>query len=140
MRNFGGRNARNMVEQFYSIARLTTGQLREFWSAYRSRGRVDFEYHRLMHGVRPPELADDIVLSNIHAENPHNYFVFMLGVEDEEDGVMIGFGLTNYPDFGAYLHLDGSLLDEIVKRYGLKATTTGIDRPLWALGEDVTLN
>jgi len=129
-----------MVEQFYSIEHLTTEQLRELWSSYRSRGWVDFEYHKLMHGVKPPELAGSEVLANIHAENPHNYFVFMLGIEDEEDGVMIGFGLTNNPDFGAYLHLDGSLLDEIVKKYGLKATTTGIDRPLPEWGKNITLN
>jgi hypothetical protein len=35
---------------------------------------------------------------------------------------MIGFGLTDYPSFGAYLHLDESLLDEIVEKYELKAT------------------
>jgi len=123
-----------MVEQFYSIEQLTTEQLRELFSSYRSRGWVDFEYHKLMHGVRPPKLADEVILANIHAENPHNYFVFMLGIEDEEDGVMIGFGLTNYPDFGAYLHLDESLLDEIVKKYGLKVTRTGIEQPLWEVG------
>jgi hypothetical protein len=120
-----------MVEQFYSIGHLTTERLRELFTTYRSRGWVDFEYHRLMHGVVPPELADDEVVANIHAENPHNYFVFMLGIEDEQDGVMIGFGLTNHPDFGAYLHLDESLLDEIVEKYALKPTRTTTERPLW---------
>jgi hypothetical protein len=60
----------------------------------------------------------------------------MLGVEDEPDGVMIGFGLVNHPDFGAYLHLDESLLDEIVKRYDLKVTSTNADVPLWAFGKE----
>ena len=129
-----------MVEQFYSIEHLTTEQLRELFSSYRSRGWVDFEYHKLMYGVAPPELADDEIATNIHAENPHNYFVFMLGMEGEQDGVMISFGLTNHSDFGAYLHLDASLLDEIVKKYGLKVTGTDTDRPLCEWGEDATLN
>lgn len=61
----------------------------------------------------------------MHGANPHNYFVFMQGMEDEEDGIMIGFGLTDYPSFGAYLHLNEILLDEIVQKYALKATESG---------------
>lgn len=53
-----------------------------------------------------------------------NMFVFMLRHEDEQDGIMIGFGLTEHPAFGAYLHLDKSLLDEIVEKYNLKIKTT----------------
>ena len=130
-----------MVEQFYSIEHLTTEQLRELFSSYRSRGWVDFEYHKLMYGVAPPELADDEIIANIRAENPHNYFVFMLGMEGEQNGGMIGLGLTNHPDYGAYLHLDANLLDEIVKKYGLKATATNAEQPLWALNNgDTTSN
>lgn len=141
MSNFGNYNNLCMaIEQFYSIEHLTTEQLRELWSSYRDRGWVDFEYHKLMYGVKPPELVDDVILSNIHAENLHNYFVYMQGIEDEQDGVMIGFGLTNYPDFGAYLHLDESLLDGIVKKYGLKVKATNTDRPLSEWGKDITLN
>jgi hypothetical protein len=40
---------------------------------------------------------------------------------------MIGFGLTDYPSFGVYLHLDEGLLDEIVKIYELKPTDMGMD-------------
>ena len=58
--------------------------------------------------------------------NPHNYFVFMQGMEDEKDGIMIGFGLTDYPSFGAFLHLDESLLDEVVAKYRLKPTNVGV--------------
>ncbi|MDD4438644.1 MAG: hypothetical protein PHS04_11500 [Tissierellia bacterium] len=48
-------------------------------------------------------------------------------MEDEKDGIMIGFGLTDYPSFGVYLHLDEGLLDEIVKIYELKPTDMGMD-------------
>lgn len=115
-----------MIEQFYNIDHLSTGQLRELFSTYRKQGWVDYEYYKLMpDGVIPPELSDEEIMFNMDASNPHNYFVFMLGMEDEKDGVMIGFGLTEYPSFGAYLHLDERLLDEIVKKYGLKAKESG---------------
>lgn len=39
---------------------------------------------------------------------------------------MIGFGLTDYRSFGAYLHLNEILLDEIVEKYELKATNVGV--------------
>ncbi|WP_163307672.1 hypothetical protein [Dysgonomonas sp. 521] len=42
---------------------------------------------------------------------------------------MIGFGLTDYPSFGIYLHLDESLQDEIVNKYNLKPTNMGMDFP-----------
>lgn len=44
---------------------------------------------------------------------------------------MIGFGLTDYPSFGIFLHLDESLLDEIVNKYKLKATNVGVDYSLF---------
>jgi len=117
-----------MIEQFYSIGHLSTEQLRELFSSYRSRGWVDYDYYKLMiEGVTPPQLSDEEILFNMDAADPHNYFVFMQGMEDEKDGIMIGFGLTEYPSFGAYLHLDESLLDEIVEKYKLKPTNTGVD-------------
>ncbi len=39
---------------------------------------------------------------------------------------MIGFGLTDYPSFGIFLHLD-----EIVNKYKLKATNVGVDYSLF---------
>ena len=112
-----------MVEQFYSIKHLTTEQLRELFSSYRNRGWVDYDYYQLMpEGVTPPKLSDEEIMFNMDGANPHNYFVFMRGLEDEKDGIMVGFGLTDHPSFGAYLHLDESLLDEVVKKYGLKAS------------------
>ena len=130
-----------MIEQFYSIKHLSTGQLRELFSFYRKRGWVDYDYYKLMpEGVTPPEFTDEEIMFNMDGSNPHNYFVFMQGMEDEEDGIMIGFGLTDYPSFGAYLHLDESLLDEIVKRYKLKPTNVGVDYSWLAGGRDGCLN
>ena len=117
-----------MIEQFYSIKHLTTEQLRELFSSYRNRGWVDYDFYKLMpEGVTPPKLSDEEIMFNMDEVNPHNYFVFMQGMEDEKDGIMIGFGLTDYPSFGAFLHLDESLLDEIVAKYGLKPTNMGVD-------------
>ncbi|MDD3062974.1 MAG: hypothetical protein PHG27_07240 [Massilibacteroides sp.] len=117
-----------MIEQFYSIKHLSTEQLRELFSSYRSQGWVDYDYYKLMpEGVTPPQLTDEEILFNMDGTNTHNYFVFMQGMEDEKDGIMIGFGLTDYPLLGAFLHLDESLLDEIVNKYGLKATNAGVD-------------
>jgi hypothetical protein len=109
-----------MTEVFYQIEELTTEQLRELFSAYRSRGWVDFDYYSLMpEELTPPELPDELLLRNIDGRNQMNMFVFMLDHPDEQDGIMVGFGLTEYPSFGAYLHLGAELLDEIVTKYGL---------------------
>ncbi len=117
-----------MIEQFYSIKHLSTEQLRELFSSYRNQGWVDYDYYKLMpKGVTPPELSDEEIMFNMDEANPHNYFVFMQGMEDEKDGIMIGFGLTDYPSFGAYLHLDEGLLDEIVEKYKLMPTNAGVD-------------
>jgi hypothetical protein len=43
----------------------------------------------------------------------------MQGLEDEEDGIMFGFGLSYYNDFAVYLHLPTELLDELVQKYSL---------------------
>ena len=110
-----------MIEQFYSIKHLSTEQLRELFSTYRERGWVDYDYYKLMpEGVTPPELSDEEILFNMDGADPHNYFVFMQGMEDEKDGIMIGFGLTDHPSFGVYLHLGTELLGEVVRKYGLK--------------------
>lgn len=130
-----------MIEQFYSIKHLSTGQLRELFSCYRNRGWVDYDYYKLMpEGVTPPELMDEEIMFNMDGANPHNYFVFMQGMEDEKDGIMIGFGLTDYPSFGAFLHLDESLLDEILKKYGLKANDTEVDFTFLSGNADKYLN
>ena len=109
-----------MVERAYSLKHLSTEQLREMYYTYRPLGWIEGDYYELKpEGVNPPELSDEEIILNLDADNEKNYFVFMLGVEDEEDGVMIGFGLTNYQDFGIYLHLPPQLLDELVEKYSL---------------------
>ena len=112
------------MERFYSIEHLSTGELKELFSSYRDGGWVDFDFYNLQaEGVTPPMLHEEI-LRNINAANKHNYFVYMLDHEGEKDGIMIGFGLSEYPTFAAYLHLDKSLLDEIVAKYNLKIKPT----------------
>lgn len=113
------------MERFYSIEHLSTGELKELFSSYRDGGWVDFDYYSLQpEGVTPPILPDEEILRNINAGNGHNYFVYMIDHEDEQDGIMIGFGLTEYPQFAAYLHLDKSLLNEIVEKYSLEIKIT----------------
>ena len=85
------------MERFYSIEHLSTTQLRELFSTYRDGGWVDFDYYKLMpEGVTPPQLPDELILHNINGGNEMNMLVFMLDHEDEQDGIMIGFGLTEY--------------------------------------------
>jgi hypothetical protein len=112
----------NMVERFYCIGHLSTEQLRELFRIFHSRGWFEGEYHELKPpGVKPPELPVAEILLNIEAGNEHNYCVFMLDHEDEEDGVMIGLGMAYHPDFSVYLHLPPELLDVIVEKYALPA-------------------
>jgi hypothetical protein len=121
-----------MTECFYSINHLSTERLRELYRTYRSRGWVDFDYYKLMPaGVHPPELSDAEILLNIDAEVEKNYFVLMLDHEDEEDGVMIGFGMSYYPDFGAYLHLPPELLNELAEKYALHVYREAKDCHSW---------
>jgi hypothetical protein len=111
---------KTMTERFYTIKHLSTAQLRELYSAYRKQGWIDAEYHELMpEGIRPPELSEGEILLNIDAGDTHNYFAFMLDHPDEEDGIMIGFGMSYHPDFAVYLHLPPRLLDELIKKYAL---------------------
>jgi hypothetical protein len=115
-----------MTERFYSIHHLSAEQLRELYVACRPRGWVDAHYHELKPaGVYPPELPETEILRNINAEDENNYFVFMLDHEDEEDGVMIGFGMKYHPDFAVYLHLPPGLLDELVEKYALHVSGEG---------------
>ena len=115
-----------MIEQFYSINHLTTDQLRDLYRTYRPQGWVDYEYYDLMiEGVTPPNLSDNEIMFNMDAGSDKNYFVYMEGMEEEEDGIMIGFGLADYPSYGAYLHLDKKLLEKIVEKYGLKEKNGG---------------
>ncbi len=119
-----------MTEVFFDIDHLSSGQLRELFADYRPQGWVDFEYERLMpEGVRPPELTDAVIAANIDAGNPHNYCVLMQDCEDEPDGIMIGFGLRDYPDFNAYLHLGVNLLTEITEKYGLHVSRKPLQVP-----------
>jgi hypothetical protein len=109
-----------MTERFYSIEHLTTAQLRELYSTYRVQGWIDSDYYELAPtGVKPPELPELEIVRNINADNKQNYFVFMLDCEGEQDGVMIGFGLSFHPDFAVYLHLPPGLLLELVEKYSL---------------------
>ena len=109
-----------MVERFYSIKHLSTEMLRELYASNIKYGWKDTEYHQLMpEDTKPPELSDGEIIININADNEHNYFVFMLDFEDEQDGVMIGFGLSYYPDFSAFLHLPPTMLDELIGKYSL---------------------
>jgi hypothetical protein len=108
-----------MTERFYAINHLLTEQLRELFLTYRTRGWVDSEYYQQNPAEsRPPELSEADILLNIDAEDEHNYCVFMLDHEDEEDGIMICFGMS-YCDFAIYLHLPPQLLDEMVEKYAL---------------------
>lgn len=107
-----------MTERFYDIKHLTTEQLRELFSSYRKHGWVDFEYYELSES-KPSELTDAEIILNIQAENEENYFVFMLEHEIEQDGIMVGFGLTYYEDFSMFLHLAPEFLDELTQKYGL---------------------
>ena len=111
-----------MIERFYTISHLSTEQLRELFRTCHSQGWYDSEFHALTPAsVLRPELSVAEVLLNIDAENEHNYFVFMLDHEDEEDGVMIGFGMAYHPDFSVYLHLPPESLNELVEKYALIA-------------------
>ena len=111
-----------MIERFYSIGQLTTGQLCELYTAYAPQGWVDTEFYKLMpQGVKPPELCDQDIIMNIDSGHPHNYFVIMIGCQGEEDGIMIGFGMASHPDFAIYLHLPLCLLNELVRKYALTA-------------------
>jgi hypothetical protein len=115
-----------MTERFYSIKHLTTAQLRELYSTYRSQGWIDFDYYKLTPaGVKPPELPEREILKNINTGDEHNYCVFMLDCEGEQDGIMIGFGMSRHEDFAVYLHLPPELLNEIVEKYGLYLSHEG---------------
>jgi hypothetical protein len=109
-----------MVERFYCIRHLSTQQLRELYTLYRSHGWIDSEYYEQdPEGNYPPELSDAEIILNIDAEDEDNYCVFMLNHEDEEDGIMFSFGMAYQSDFAVFLHLPPELLNEIVEKYGL---------------------
>lgn len=116
-----------MAEVFYDITHLTTDELRELFTTYRKLGWIDYEYEVLDENHPPIEpLSDAEIILNIQADNEKNYFVFMLNHEGEEDGVMIGFGLSYHEDYSAYLHLSPKYLKELIEKYALvsKATDT----------------
>lgn len=135
-----------MAEVFYDMIHLTTDQLRELFTSYRKLGWIDFEYEALDESNPPIQaLPDADIILNIQADNEKNYFVFMLNHEDEEDGVMIGFGLTYHEDFSAYLHLPPKYLKELIEKYGLISKATNIENLtveqfLIAQAKDLPLN
>lgn len=111
-----------MTERFYSIKHLSTEQLRELYATYIKFGWVDVQFYRLTpDGEEPPKLSDGEIILNLDINNEHNYCVLMIDYEDEEDGIMIGFGMTYHPDFAVYLHLPLTMLDELVQKYELIA-------------------
>lgn len=114
-----------MAEVFYDMSHLTTDELRELFTTYRKLGWIDYEYEILDENLPPIEpLSDAEIILNIQADNEKNYFVFMLNHEDEEDGVMIGFGLTYHEEFSAYLHLPPKYLKELIDKYKLVSKAT----------------
>lgn len=109
-----------MTERFYSIDHLTTEQLRELYALYAGYGWTDTEFYKLVpEYIKRPKLSPAEIILNIDVGHEHNYFVLMTGCEGEEDGIMVGFGLSGYPDFAAYLHLPESLLEELAIKYNL---------------------
>ena len=116
-----------MVEQFYSITHLTTEQLRELFSSYYKYGWIDYEYEILCENNPPiPSLTEAEIILNIQAGNKKNYLVFMIDHEDEEDGVMIGFGLTYHDGFSVYLHLPPIYLKEMIEKYSLECNNSDV--------------
>ena len=111
-----------MTERFYDISHLSTSQLQELYITYIKHGWKDFDYYELHpEGIKPVDISDAEVIMSIDAIHEHNYCVLMIDCEEEEDGIMFGFGLSYYPDFAVYLHLPLHLLDELVSKYGLIA-------------------
>lgn len=114
-----------MAEVFYDMSHLTTDELRELFTSYRKLGWIDYEYEVLDENLPPIEpLSDAEIILNIQADSEKNYFVFMLNHEDEEDGVMIGFGLNYHEEFSAYLHLPPTYLKELIDKYRLVSKAT----------------
>ena len=118
-----------MTEAFYDMSHLSTDKLRELFTSYRKFGWIDYEYEVLDENNSPIQpLSDAEIILNIQAGNEKNYFVFMLDHEDEEDGVMIGFGLTYYEDFSVFLHLSPEYLKELIEKYALVSKATEAQR------------
>lgn len=117
-----------MAEVFYDMTHLTTDELRELFTSYRKVGWIDYEYELLDENHPPIEpLSDAEIILNIQAGDERNYFVFMLHHEDEEDGIMIGFGLNYHEDFSAYLHLSPKYLKELIEKYALVSKATNAE-------------
>ena len=135
-----------MTEVFYEISHLTTDQLRELFTSYRKHGWVDYEYIEISEdNALIQNHSDAEIIMNIQAGDEKNYFVFMLNHEDEEDGVMIGFGLTYHQDYAAYLHLPPKYLKELIEKYALVSIATNVENMtveqfLIAQAKDTPLN
>lgn len=135
-----------MAEVFYDMTHLSTDELREMFTSYRKLGWIDYEYEILDENNPPIQpLSDADIILNIQADNEKNYFVFMLNHEDEEDGVMIGFGLDYHEDFSAYLHLAPKYLKELIEKYRLVSKATEaqkltVEEFLIAQAKDLPMN
>ena len=117
-----------MAEVFYDMSHLTTDELRELFTSYRKLRWIDYEYEVLDENHPPIQpLSDAEIILNIQAGDERNYFVFMLNHEDEEDGVMIGFGLNYHEDFSVYLHLSPKFLKELIEKYVLVSKATNAE-------------
>ncbi len=118
-----------MAEIFYDMTHLSTDELREMFTSYRKFGWIDYEYEILDENNPPIQpLSDADIILNIQTDNDKNYFVFMLNHEDEDDGVMIGFGLDYHQDFSVYLHLSPKYLKELIDKYRLVSKATAAQK------------
>ena len=135
-----------MTEVFYDISHLTTDRLRELFTSYRKYGWIDYEYYELRGDhSQIQNLSDAEIVLNIQAEHFGNFFVFMIDIKDEEDGVMIGFGLSYHEDYAAYLHLPPRCLKELIEKYALASKATNVENMtveqfLIAQAKDAPLN
>ncbi len=117
-----------MAEIFYDISHLSTDELRELFTSYRKLGWIDFEYEVLDENQPEIQLLPDAeIILNIQSGDKRNYFVFMYNHEDEEDGVMIGFGLGYHEDFSAYLHLAPRYLKGLIEKYALVSKSPNVE-------------
>ena len=135
-----------MAEIFYDMSHLSTVELREMFTSYRKFGWIDYQYEVLDENNLPIKpLSDAEIILNIQADNDKNYFVFMLDHEDEEDSVMIGFGLDYHQDFSAYMHLPPKYLKELIEKYKLVSKATNaenltVEQYLIAQAKNISLN
>ncbi len=64
----------------------------------------------------------------------------MLNHDGEEDGVMIGFGLSYHENFSAYLHLPPKYLKELIEKYTLVSKTTHVENLMIEQAKGISMN